>query len=61
MGLPLRSKERKMETKEYASQDQENMINDKYLKARSGAETKRKPEPKNKMRQPENKTREETA
>ena len=36
------------------------MINDEDLKARSGAETKRKPEPKNKMRQPENKTREET-
>lgn len=42
-----------METKEYAGQDHE--IHDDNLKARSAAENKRKPEPKNKARLPKNK------
>lgn len=49
-----------MKTKEYADQDH-GMITGKDLEARSGAEAKKKPEPKNKARQPMNKSQEVTA
>jgi hypothetical protein len=49
-----------MEIKEYADQDHD-MITDKDLEARSGAEAKKKPEPRNKARQPMNKSQEVTA
>lgn len=49
-----------MKTKEYADQDHD-MITDKDLEARSEVEAKKKPEPKNKARQPMNKSREVTA
>ena len=48
-----------MKTREYADQDRD-VIHDKDLEARSGAEAKKKPEPKNKARQPMNKSQEVT-
>lgn len=49
-----------MKTKEYADQDRD-MITNEDLEARSGAEAKKKTEPKNKARQPKNKSQEVTA
>ena len=57
---PFGLRSENMKTKEYADQDHD-MITDKNLEARSEVEAKKKPEPKNKARQPMNKSREVTA
>ena len=49
-----------MEMKEHAGKIPGYMTCDEGLKADSEVETKKKVEPKNKARQPKNKTREET-
>lgn len=50
-----------MKTKEYAGQGYDFIALDEVVEARPETEEKKKPEPKNKARQPMNKTREETA